>query len=136
MNIPEDAWYLTSNRQAHLPFSVLPNRSAACGWLAAYVGSALTSEVDLRFRNLGSDAVLHAQCPKAASCSPLGSKLTGVSSSVGMIIQHYDFAVFSDVHGAVYDNENLFWLLRRSRLRNSGGDRDAKLYSPGLTHRL
>ncbi len=51
----------TSTPSAHpvMPFAVLLEVALQpCGWLAAYLGSALTSPVDLSFRNLGGTAEL------------------------------------------------------------------------------
>ncbi|MBW2180542.1 MAG: type I polyketide synthase, partial [Deltaproteobacteria bacterium] len=53
-----DAWYFTSNRIPVMPFSILLEIALQpCGWLAAYMGSALRSSNDLKFRNLGGTAV-------------------------------------------------------------------------------
>src|SRR5262249_8953820 len=60
--VPRDAWYFAENGQATMPFAVLLEVALQpCGWLAAYCGSALTSPVDLSFRNLGGDAVQHVE---------------------------------------------------------------------------
>ena len=56
--IPDDAWYFAANRAPKMPFSILLEVALQpCGWLAAYCGSALTSPIDLKFRNLGGQAV-------------------------------------------------------------------------------
>src|ERR1700704_2977728 len=53
-DVPPDAWYFAADRQGVMPFAVLLEVAfQPCGWLAAYLGSALTSPLDLRFRNLG-----------------------------------------------------------------------------------
>ncbi|MBW2690546.1 MAG: type I polyketide synthase, partial [Deltaproteobacteria bacterium] len=52
-DVPTDAWYFQAGRQPEMPFSVLLEIGLQpCGWLAAYLGSALTSDIDLKFRNL------------------------------------------------------------------------------------
>ena len=52
-DVAPDAWYFQASRQRTMPFAVLLEAALQpCGWLAAYVGSALTSDVDLHFRNL------------------------------------------------------------------------------------
>ena len=57
-DVPPDAWYFAADRQERMPFAVLLEVALQpCGWLAAYMGSALTSDEDLRFRNLGGSAV-------------------------------------------------------------------------------
>ena len=59
-DIPADAWYFAADRQPRMPFAVLLEAALQpCGWLAAYVGSALTSPTDISFRNLGGNAVQH-----------------------------------------------------------------------------
>src|SRR5205807_1723293 len=56
-DVPPDEWYFAANRQPTMPFAVLLEIALQpCGWLAAYLGSALTSPVDLSFRNLGGKA--------------------------------------------------------------------------------
>ena len=53
-DVPEDAWYFSADRSGVMPFSVLLEIALQpCGWLAAFAGSALKSERDLKFRNLG-----------------------------------------------------------------------------------
>ena len=43
-DLPADAWFFAADRQARMPFAVLLEAALQpCGWLAAYVGSALTS---------------------------------------------------------------------------------------------
>ena len=57
-DVPPDAWYFAADRQERMPYAVLLEAALQpCGWLAAYMGSALTSDEDLRFRNLGGSAV-------------------------------------------------------------------------------
>ena len=56
-DIVPDAWYFAADRQDRMPFAVLLEVALQpCGWMAAYMGSALTSEDDLKFRNLGGTA--------------------------------------------------------------------------------
>jgi len=59
-DVPADAWYFAANRQRSMPFSILLEIALQpCGWLAAYLGSALKSDKDLSFRNLGGNAIQH-----------------------------------------------------------------------------
>jgi len=93
-DVPIDEWYFDSNRQPTMPFSVLLEIALQpCGWLAAFMGSALTSETDLHFRNLGGKATHVRQVPRNIGTLAVRVKSTGVSSSGGMIIQHYDYEV-------------------------------------------
>src|SRR4029077_20866129 len=91
-DIPQDAWYFASNRQRRMPFAVLLETALQpCGWLAAYVGSALTSDTDLSFRNLGGTATQYRDVTAESGTLTTHVKMTKVSHSGGMIIQHYDF---------------------------------------------
>ncbi len=53
-----DAWYFAANRHHNMLSVLLEVVLQPCGWLAACVGSALTSDVDLSFRNLGGKAAI------------------------------------------------------------------------------
>jgi hypothetical protein len=60
-----------------MPFAVLLETALQpCGWLAAYVGSALTSEIDLSFRNLGGEAQRQELVrPDAGTLTAFGKEL-------------------------------------------------------------
>jgi 3-hydroxymyristoyl/3-hydroxydecanoyl-(acyl carrier protein) dehydratase len=128
--VPPDAWYFDANRCQKMPFSVLLEIALQpCGWLAAYCGSALTSSEDLSFRNLGGKATqFRAVTPDTGELTT-NVKMTGVSSSAGMIIQHYDMKVRDRV-GPVYEGTTYFGFFSRPALANQVGIRDAKLPLP------
>ena len=87
-----DPWYFADNRQERIPYAVLLEMSLQpCGWLSAYLGSALTSDEDLKFRNLGGDAVQLADVRADETLLRTSARMTNVSSSAGMIIQHFTF---------------------------------------------
>ncbi|MCK4502792.1 MAG: type I polyketide synthase, partial [Desulfuromonadales bacterium] len=127
-DIPVDAWYFDSNRQANMPFSVLLEIGLQpCGWLAAYLGSALTSETDLSFRNLDGNAVQHRPVTAQSGTLTIDVKITRVASSGGMIIQGYDFAV-SDSIGPVYSGDTVFGFFSKQSLAQQVGVQGASLY--------
>ncbi len=129
-DIPEDAWYFDADRGDRMPFAVLLEVGLQpCGWLAAYVGSALTSKADLSFRNLGGTARLLEPVGRDAGTLTTRVKLTQVAHSGGMIIQHYDFAIRA-AQGGVYEGTTTFGFFSRSALAQQVGVRDAKLYEP------
>jgi 3-hydroxymyristoyl/3-hydroxydecanoyl-(acyl carrier protein) dehydratase len=70
-DVPPDAWYFAAERAPVMPFAVLQEVALqACGWTSAFMGSALTSDEDLRFRNLGGEAVaLAAVTPETGTLS-------------------------------------------------------------------
>ena len=132
-DVPPDAWYFEADRQDVMPFAVLLEAALQpCGWLAAYVGSALTSEVDLSFRNLGGSATSSS----SRSARDIGTlvteaTLTKVSKSGGMIIQQYDITMTARGR-PVYRGETTFGFFSKDALANQVGIRDAKLWSePG-----
>jgi hypothetical protein len=76
-----DAWYFDLNGAATMPFCVfLEAALQPCGWLASFMGSALTTEEDLLFRNL--DGTGHHQgrgAPRSGTFRTV-VKITNVSS--------------------------------------------------------
>jgi 3-hydroxymyristoyl/3-hydroxydecanoyl-(acyl carrier protein) dehydratase len=113
-----------------MPFSVLLEIGLQpCGWLAAYLGSALTSPIDLSFRNLDGKAVQHRAVTPASGTLTTRVKITRISSSGGMIIQGYDFVV-SDSAGPVYSGDTVFGFFSKESLAQQVGVRDAQLYAP------
>jgi 3-hydroxymyristoyl/3-hydroxydecanoyl-(acyl carrier protein) dehydratase len=129
-DVPPDAWYFAANRQGDMPFAVLLEIALQpCGWLAAYCGSALTSETDLSFRNLGGKATQLTPVLPDIGTLTTREKLTKVSSSAGMIIQWFDMEV-SSAAGVVYQGDTYFGFFPKAALAKQEGIRDAKLYQP------
>ena len=129
-DIPPDAWYFASNRQSAMPFAVLLETALQpCGWLAAYVGSALTSEIDLSFRNLGGTATQFRQVTAESGTLSTTVKMTKVSNSGGMIIQHYDFDLRCEGE-PVYVGNTYFGFFSKASLKHQIGIRDAKPLEP------
>ncbi|MFH1723895.1 MAG: type I polyketide synthase, partial [Elusimicrobiota bacterium] len=129
-DVPPDAWYFGSNRQTAMPFAVLLEVALQpCGWLAAYLGSALTSDTDLSFRNLGGTAAQYLPVGPDAGTLSTTVKITDVSTSGGMIIQHFDFEMAGRA-GLVYKGNTYFGFFSKRSLADQVGIRDAKLYEP------
>ncbi len=129
-DVPADAWYFASNRQREMPFAVLLETALQpCGWLAAYLGSALTSETDLRFRNLGGSATQFLPVTPDIGTLTTTIKITRVSQSGGMIIQNYDM-IMRSAQGIVYRGDTYFGFFSAEALRDQVGIRDAKLFAP------
>ena len=129
-DVPVDAWYFSADRQPLMPFAVLLEVALQpCGWLAAYVGSALTSPTDLSFRNLGGTAVQHRPVTPSSGILTATATLKKAATSGGMIIQEFDFTV-ADPEGVLYEGETMFGFFSREALANQVGIRDAKLYQP------
>ncbi|TXI83637.1 MAG: type I polyketide synthase, partial [Cupriavidus sp.] len=129
-DVPVDAWYFASNRQRTMPFAVLLETALQpCGWLAGYLGSALTSDIDLSFRNLGGTAIQYREVtPQSGTLSTM-VKMTRVSNSAGMIIQHYDFDLRCQGE-PVYVGNTYFGFFSKAALSNQIGIREAVPYQP------
>ncbi len=122
-----DEWYLAANGRSGMPFAVLLEIALQpCGWYSAYMGSALYSQTDLSYRNLGGNGVIH-RMPDIDTASVLAVevKSTKVSHSGGMIIQHFDFAVY-DSQGDIYTGDTYFGFFTRAALAEQVGIRDQK----------
>ena len=107
-DVVPDAWYFAADRQDRMPFAVLLEVALqACGWMAAYMGSALTSDDDLKFRNLGGTGRQHRPVTRHTGTLTTRVRVTKISSTAGMILQHYEFAVDCR-DGLVYDGSAEF----------------------------
>ncbi len=130
-DITPDTWYFAADRQDQVPFAVLLEVALqACGWLAAYMGSALTSDDDLKFRNLGGEARQHRLVTRASGTLATRVRVTRISSTAGMILQHYDYAI-SDRAGLVYDGSSEFGFFHPRALVQQVGIRDSSPYRIG-----
>lgn len=132
-DVPEDAWYFHENQQAIMPFAVLLEIALQpCGWMAAYMGSALTSDEDLKFRNLGGKAVMHRGVTASTGTLTIDIDATKVSASGGMIIQNFNFAV-SDQHGPVYTGDTYFGFFSKEALAKQVGLRNQPVKPENLS---
>ena len=117
---PED-WFFRANRMPNMPFCVLNEIALQpCGWLAAYLGSALRSEKDLRFRNLGGIAELNRDVPAKKSSLTTRARLTQVSEAGDMIIEHFDFQILLS-RQMIYQGRTHFGFFTRKALAEQVG---------------
>ncbi|NRA37456.1 MAG: type I polyketide synthase, partial [Planctomycetes bacterium] len=136
-DVPVDAWYFDSNEQntknnsyKTMPFAVLLETALQpCGWMAAYVGSALSAEHDLKFRNLGGKATQYIDITPDIGTLSTKIHMSNVSSSGGMVIQNYDMEMWCD-QGLVYKGDTVFGFFSTDALATQIGIRDAKIHQP------
>lgn len=127
-DVPPNAWYFEADRQEEMPFAVLNEVALqVCGWFAAYLGSALTTDEPLKFRNLGGSADRLRPVDRSTGTLATHVRITRVAHSAGMIIQRYEFET-SDRVGPVYRGETHFGFFREQALAEQVGIRDATLY--------
>jgi 3-hydroxymyristoyl/3-hydroxydecanoyl-(acyl carrier protein) dehydratase/1-acyl-sn-glycerol-3-phosphate acyltransferase len=120
-DVPPDAWYFAENGAPTMPFCVLLEAALQpCGWLASYIGSALTTEDDLLFRNLdGTGTVFHEITPESGTLRTL-VKVVEVSMSAGMIIETFEVECYvGEAH--VYTLRTVFGFFPKSAFDNQVG---------------
>jgi 3-hydroxymyristoyl/3-hydroxydecanoyl-(acyl carrier protein) dehydratase len=94
IDITPEAWYFRANRCPSMPYCVLLEIALQpCGWLAAYAGSALKADQDLRFRNLGGSATILQEVSPQLTTLTTRARLTQVATAGDMIIEHFDFEI-------------------------------------------
>ncbi|RYZ71877.1 MAG: hypothetical protein EOP09_04015 [Proteobacteria bacterium] len=122
---PEDAWYWALN-QNRLPFSVLVEIALQpCGFMAAYMGSALCSERDLKFRNLSGEGTQLQDIRRGDGRLSIEVSSTKIAKSGDMIIQDYSFRVFNQ-RGDVYKGTTSFGFFTEEALAQQAGLRGEK----------
>jgi PfaB family protein len=131
-DVPPDAWYFKADRTPAVPLSIILEIALQpCGWLAAYMGSALKSDNDLRFRNLGGQATLFREILPDAGTLTIKSRLTQASEAADMIIEHYDFEVWQPDHKLYTGNTYFGFFTAEALAQQEGiGKADRQVYSP------
>lgn len=129
-DVPPGEWYFAANRQGDMPFAVLLEIALQpCGWLSAYLGSALTSSDDLSYRNLGGTGTQFAPVRPGVGTLTTRIKNTRLSSSAGMIIQWFDFEVSAGAQ-KIYRGDTYFGFFPKAALEKQEGIKGAQLYQP------
>jgi len=125
-DLSTDAWYYRASRYASLPISVMMEIALQpCGWLAAYMGSALRSETDLRFRNLGGTAVFQNRPSRADASLLTRARCTRISDAGEMIIEHFDFETIEKETGkTLYTGNTNFGFFSNEAMAAQVGIRD------------
>jgi 3-hydroxymyristoyl/3-hydroxydecanoyl-(acyl carrier protein) dehydratase len=73
-----------------MPFAVLLEAALQpCGWLSSYVGSTLTEEGELGFRNLDGEGLLLAELHDDGGTLTTEVELKSVSATGGMIVENF-----------------------------------------------
>jgi 3-hydroxymyristoyl/3-hydroxydecanoyl-(acyl carrier protein) dehydratase len=120
-DIPDSAWYFDVNGAPTMPFAVLLEAALQpCGWLASAVGSALTVDSELGFRNLDGSATLYRELVPTDGTLTTHVELLSVSSTAGMIVQA--FKVDCEIDGErVYELHTVFGFFPPAALANQAG---------------
>ena len=120
-DIPEDAWYFDENGCRAMPFAVLLEAALQpCGWLASYMGCALTTTEELCFRNLDGEGRLLVDLLPHSGTLLTKVRSTRTSQMGAMII--VAFEVECSVEGTpVYELDTVFGFFPQEALENQIG---------------
>ncbi len=134
-DLDPDAWYLKANRTSRIPFSILLEIALQpCGWLAAFMGSALKSKKDLKFRNLGGSAIIYNDPQvKQPSVITTSVRLKRVSNAGEMIIEQFEFQVFQDSE-LIYKGDTSFGFFTKKALAAQKGIQNTDLPDHTFLH--
>lgn len=120
-DIPKDAWYFDANGARVMPFAVLLEAALQpCGWLASYVGSALTADEDLSFRNLDGTGKLLVDLIPESGTFVTKVALTNVSKNGSTIIESFAVECFVG-ETKVYELNTVFGFFPKAALENQVG---------------
>ncbi len=123
-DVPHDAWYFKANRSPSMPFAVLLELALQpCGWLAAYMGSALKSSNDLKFRNLGGNAVQHSEVMPDSGTLTMRARAKKISGAGDMIIEEFEMQVLQTGR-IIYEGDTVFGFFSDEALSKQVGIRE------------
>ncbi|MDG3006242.1 beta-ketoacyl synthase N-terminal-like domain-containing protein [Paludisphaera mucosa] len=126
--VPPDAWYFDADRQPHMPYAVLLEAALQpCGFVSAFMGSALLSDEPMKYRNLGGRATQHRVIDRSSGLITTTVRVTKINRSGGMILHHFDMSV-RDREGVVFDGDTFFGFFPLQALENQVGIREASPY--------
>jgi acyl transferase domain-containing protein/3-hydroxymyristoyl/3-hydroxydecanoyl-(acyl carrier protein) dehydratase len=121
-DVDPDAWYFAEDRQGEMPYAVLVEVALqACGFLAAYLGSALTSSTDLYFRNLGGTVTRRGGVGRGVGLLRTEATITRSAASAGMIIEHFAFKVSDREGRPILDGTSYFGFFTPQSLADQRG---------------
>ena len=134
-DVSPDAWFFRAEGTSAAPLSIILEVALQpCGWLAAYMGSALKSEKDLRFRNLGGQATLYRELSSSFDTVFIKTRLTNAAEAGEMIIEHFDFEVWHQDQKIYVGSTNFgFFTLDALAVQEGIRDADKQAYEPTRT---
>jgi 3-oxoacyl-(acyl-carrier-protein) synthase/3-hydroxymyristoyl/3-hydroxydecanoyl-(acyl carrier protein) dehydratase len=120
--ISDGIWFMGVNGDRLMPFGILVEIGLQpCGWMSAYMGSALQSQNDLHFRNLGATATIHGNIDKSDKTLFTYATCTQNTKSADMILQSYQFEICRPDGSLVYSAETNFGFFTKSSLASQKG---------------
>ena len=90
-DVPPDAWYFKESGHPVMPFAVLLEAALQpCGWLASYIGCALSVDKELMFRNLDGSSEILSEVTPADGILTTRVLSTTISKAAGMILVGFE----------------------------------------------
>lgn len=94
-DIPSEAWYFSANATAVMPCcAILEVVLQACGWLTAFVGVPLQSELDLHCRNLDGRGTIYRELRPGEGTLTTKITLTNVTRMKDTFIESLTLACY------------------------------------------
>ena len=131
-------WYFEENGAPVMPYAVLLEAGLQpCGWLASYVGCALSKDIDLYFRNLDGTATQHMDV--TPQTGTLGSKvlIKSIAQAAGTIIVSFDVqmrAIELEGQPLVFTMDTVFGFFPKEALAQQAGIDSADDFRQWVLH--
>jgi 3-oxoacyl-(acyl-carrier-protein) synthase/3-hydroxymyristoyl/3-hydroxydecanoyl-(acyl carrier protein) dehydratase/1-acyl-sn-glycerol-3-phosphate acyltransferase len=120
-DVPDSVWYLEQNGARTMPFCVLMEAALQpCGWLASYVGSACTTDIDVLFRNLDGTGTLYEDIVPENGTLVTRARIDSISQTAGMIIESFTVQCFQRER-CVYEMKTVFGFFPKEAFENQVG---------------
>ena len=118
-DIPSSAWYF--DLAGTMPFCVLMEAALQpCGWLASFIGSTLSTDIDLMFRNLDGTATLTREIRPDSGTLRTKVRILNISKSAGMIIESFLVECFLG-NERIYEMNTVFGFFPKEAFENQAG---------------
>ncbi len=115
------AWYWDAEGSQELALAILVEIALQpCGFMAAYMGSALLSSRDLSFRNLSGQAQFLSRVKRGGGALTVEVHSTKINRTGDMVIQDYRFLV-KQAGRRVYEGETCFGYFTPEALQQQVG---------------
>ncbi|MEM1349742.1 MAG: polyketide synthase dehydratase domain-containing protein, partial [Myxococcota bacterium] len=123
-DVPPDAWYFDANGARVMPYAVLMEAALQpCGWLASYVGCALSADGEMFFRNLDGTGTAHMDVTPETGVLRTDATIKTIARAGGTIIVAFDVEMTAPDHdGAlVFTMDTVFGFFPEEALANQAG---------------
>jgi 3-oxoacyl-(acyl-carrier-protein) synthase/3-hydroxymyristoyl/3-hydroxydecanoyl-(acyl carrier protein) dehydratase len=120
-DVPPDAWYFRENGAPTMPCAVLMEAGLQpCGWLASYIGCALSVDIDMFFRNLDGTGTQHMEVTPSTGTLRTEVLLKSVAKAGGTIIVSFAVKMFAGAQ-PVYTMDTVFGFFPGPALAQQAG---------------